>query len=218
LRRGWCCSTPNTPESGNAIILIIFCLSILSLFTSCKEYNLDIPQQLQCEALQQPLIYMPWREAYTSNSNEHNKEGCVFCNINNGKDIKNFVLARYNHNMIMLNLYPYSRGHILIVPYEHVARLTDLTINAQNELIWLIGKSVEILETVGKADGVNVGINFGTAAHASIPDHLHIQLVPRFKTEMKGFVQLIGQTRMVSWDLNKLFEEFRPAFQKLLEI
>jgi len=202
---------------NNYFVLKIFFLFIFSSFLLCAEYASEYPQQLQCAELKHPLIYMPWRESYQDKSDTPKKKGCVFCNINNGKDNKNFVLSRFEHNMVMLNLFPYTRGHLLIVPYEHVARLKDLSTEAQNELIWLIGKSVEILETIGKADGVNVGINFGAAAQASIPGHMHVQLVPRFKTEWKGFVQLIGQTRVVSWDLNKLFEEFQPAFKKLIE-
>jgi len=190
-------------------------VSIFCFLTLCGEYNSDVPCQLQCDELHEQLIYMPWRENYLNKSSESQKNDCVFCNIANGKDTINFVLGRYEYNIVMLNLYPYSRGHLLIVPCEHVARLTDLSTEAQQELIRLIGKSVEILETVGKADGVNVGINFGSAAHASIPDHMHVQLVPRFKTERRGFIQAIGKVRPISWDLNKLFEEFQPHFRNL---
>lgn len=128
----------------------------------------------------------------------------------------NLVLVRMQYSMVLLNLYPYTRGHLLIVPYDHVARIADLSLDAQHELVWLVGKSVTILETTGNADGVNIGINFGAAANASIPDHMHIQLVPRFKQEYWAFLQLVGETRVIFWDLNTLYKEFQPTFQALL--
>ena len=148
-------------------------------------------------------------------SSKKQKE-CVFCRIKREEDRKEFILARFKYHLVMLNLYPYSRGHLLIVPYDHVKRVDELSVEAQNELIWLIAKSVSILEKDTGADGVNVGMNLGRAARASIPDHLHVQLVPRFDKEFQGFLHIIGESCVVHWDLHKLFDELRSPFQELL--
>jgi len=198
------------------IVSIVVIFSMVATLTVCQEAA--YPQQAHYENLQKPILYLPWRESYTADIStvQLQKKVCPFCRIkNDDQDVHNLVLVRLEHCMVLLNLYPYTRGHLLIIPYDHVARITDLSLDAQHELMWLIGKSMIILETIGKADGVNVGINFGVAANASIPDHMHIQLVPRFKQEYWAFLNLIGESRVIFWDLNKLFEEFQPAFQAL---
>jgi len=189
-----------------------------SIFSEEPLIDSEYPMQIHYETMQRPVLYIPWREAYTVSSSDKQQmeKPCPFCRIkNDDEDTKNLVLARLDHTIVLLNLYPYTRGHLLIVPNEHVKRIGDLSLQCQAELIWLIGKSVDILETVGKADGVNVGINLGAAANASIPEHLHIQLVPRFNKEFWAFLQLIGESRVIFWDLHKLFEEFQPHFEQL---
>jgi len=167
-----------------------------------------------------PVLYMPWRELYNDasrkNLNKPIQKECPFCRMNNGNDDKNeLILARFKHNMVALNLYPYTRGHLLIIPYSHIKEVKDMNENEQKELIWFIGEAISILGSTLNADGVNVGINVGFASGASIPDHLHVQLVPRFQGESRSFIGIMEETRPVYWDLGKLYEELQPAFQNL---
>lgn len=194
-------------------------MSVLSLMVCATgivaQDASEPPLQATCPELQKPVMYFPWRERYVANTSIDQPKECVFCRIKGAKDRKEFILARFKHHMVMLNLYPYSRGHLLIVPYDHVKRIDELSVEAQNELIWLIAKSVSILEKDVHADGVNVGMNLGRAANASIPDHMHVQLVPRFNKESRAFLHLVSDISIIFWDMNKLFEELRSPFQEL---
>ena len=202
------------------LILVITASFIFSL----KGIEESCPIQAQDERLLRPVVYLPWREEHTVKTNlcdkmqQEEKKECVFCRIKKDDEIndkKNLVLGRFGHNMVLLNLFPYTRGHLLIIPNEHVKRINDLSLKAQTELMWLMGKSVSILEAVGKADGVNIGMNLGEVANASIPDHMHVQVVPRTVNDYNAFLQIIGEARVIFWDMNKSFEELQPFFQQL---
>ena len=194
----------------------LFLLSNVIIY--CADCNYD-------EALARPVMYMPAREErdkeyvkQQSRKDPTQQKVCPFCRMNNEHDDKtNFVLARYKNFMIALNLYPYSRGHLLILPYAHVNNITDLNPESLQELMALTYECVKVVQTVGKSDGVNVGINIGAAAGASVPDHLHMHIVPRFAFEGRSFVSCIAEARVIHWNLNALYEEFYPAFHAFQE-
>lgn len=173
------------------------------------------------ESYARPVLYMPAREARDKEllSQKTQKDPiqpkkCPFCRMNDEhEDKKNLVLARFTHFMVALNLYPYSRGHLLILPYQHVKNVTDLSPASFQELMTLICTCVKVVQTVGKADGINVGMNIGDSAGASITDHLHAHIVPRFAFEGKSFLNCIAEARVVSWNLNTLYDEFYAAFK-----
>jgi len=126
-------------------------------------------------------------------------------------------LGRFEHTIVVLNLFPIAKGQVLILPKKHVDSLEFLTTAARKELIEIITGVAEILRKEVSADGINVGINMGAAAGASKPDHLHIQVLPRFKNEHPAYIEKLGQTTVVCWDLNRLCRALRPAFDKFKE-
>ncbi len=161
------------------------------------------------------ILYAPWRDEYTGQE-EVPEEGCVFCiQLTHNTDEKYFILGRYKTMFIMLNRYPYNGGHILILPLEHIAHLEDLSQESQQELIYLISKSTSILKKELQAPGINVGMNLGKAAGAGIPSHLHAHVLPRW-TGDTNFLPTLGNVKQVSRNLETIYHQLRPIFQKIL--
>lgn len=144
-------------------------------------------------------LWSPWRYDYiTSNKRE---EGCVFCRIDREhKDAENYVVHRARLNFILLNLFPYTNGHLMIVPYEHQASLADAGETATTEMIELAKRAQVALEAEYHPDGFNIGMNLGSSAGAGVADHLHLHVVPRW-TGDANFVSIIGETRVLPEDL-----------------
>lgn len=165
-------------------------------------------------------LYAPWRTEYILHTGHkpvvsYAQEDCVFCKRMAAHDDSiHFILHRFEHHIVILNKYPYNTGHLLIVPYEHVPDLHDLSQEARDELMELITESVQILKKVLDAHAVNVGINLGKAAGAGIPAHLHIHLVPRWEGDT-GFLDTCAETKLVPVDLQQVFEQLKPYFQAL---
>lgn len=163
-------------------------------------------------------LYCPWRQKYTQSLREEQKssekKSCVFCNqFAQQEDEKNFFLHRYAHHVVMLNLYPYNAGHLLIVPYQHTSCL-EFDDEILLEHIQLVRASVTILTTVLKAHGCNVGINIGEVSGAGIPEHLHVHVLPRWKHDT-NFLGTLSDTKHISVDLVQLYHQLRPHFQAL---
>ena len=155
-------------------------------------------------------LYAPWRGTYIANKK---KSGCPFCTAQaSTHDAEHYVLKRYDHTLVLLNLYPYNPGHLLIVPSEHKAALHDFTPAVRTELIEITTKAVTILEHALQATGVNVGMNLGDkASGGSIPEHLHIHVVPRWQGDT-NFMPVIAHTKQLSVDLNTVFETLKKEF------
>jgi len=169
------------------------------------------------EKLKNSIIYAPWRDSYlyTEKETPHllSEKSCVFCAyIKQNNDKQKFILRRYKHYFVALNLFPYTKGHLLIIPYKHVKQLSDLSNEERHDLIDLISDSIDILNQTLKPDGINVGINLGKEAGASIPNHIHIHIVPRYRSNI-AFMQLIAEARVLSFDMNRLYEKLQPHFK-----
>lgn len=163
------------------------------------------------------IIYAPWRDNYLSAEKENpdllSKKPCVFCEyVKQNNDKQKFILQRYKHHFVILNLFPFTKGHLLIIPYQHVKQLSDLSNEERYDLIDLVSESIDILNQTLKPDGINVGINLGEEAGASIPNHLHIHIVPRYKN-IVGFMQLVGEARIIGFNMNCLYEKLQPYFK-----
>lgn|SRR3990167_7723378 len=163
----------------------------------------------------------PWRSKYTlnalnsrvdDNQNNFNKI-CPFCSQQKeGPDSKNYILARFNHCFVMLNLYPYNVGHVLIIPYRHVSSLDLLNQDEQHELIEVQSLCLQKLKSALRNQGFNIGMNVGhIAAGASIPDHLHVHIVPRWIGDT-GFLSAVAQTQIVGVDLSDLYDHLKKVF------
>jgi ATP adenylyltransferase len=158
-------------------------------------------------------LWSPWRSQYIASSGSSPSNSCIFCEIkaDPANDEKNFVVHRANHNLIVLNLYPYTTGHLLIVPYEHVGELDAASKAATDEMMDLTKRSQTVLREVYKPSGFNLGMNLGQAAGAGIVDHIHIHILPRWAGDT-NFMSTIGDTRVLPEDLPTTYEKLRGHF------
>jgi ATP adenylyltransferase len=159
-------------------------------------------------------LWSPWRSEYIdSGASDSKSEGCIFCYLqaNPEKDEANFVLHRASHNLIVLNLYPYISGHLLIVPYEHVSELDGASKETTDELMDLTKRSQTVLRQAYKPEGFNVGLNLGKPAGAGIADHIHIHIMPRWIGDT-NFMTTVGNTRVLPEDLTTTYQKLRNKF------
>ena len=126
-------------------------------------------------------------------------------------DEKNFVLHRGAHNFVVLNLYPYVSGHLLIVPYDHIGELDAAAKEITDELMDLTKRSETVLRDVYKPTGVNLGMNLGASAGAGIADHIHIHILPRWIGDT-NFISTVAETRVLSEDLKTTHLKLRDKF------
>ncbi|OGB97234.1 hypothetical protein A3F06_02495 [candidate division TM6 bacterium RIFCSPHIGHO2_12_FULL_36_22] len=158
-------------------------------------------------------MYAPWRTPYVKSITKPKDNDCVFCTtLNNHKaDRENFVLFRGKHCFVILNLYPYNAGHILILPNKHVSDLDDLTSKERTEMMELTNQATKIMKDRLKAKGINIGLNIGEVAGGGIPDHIHMHVLPRWPHDT-NFMPLIANTKLISVDLNDVYDLLKDQF------
>ena len=162
-------------------------------------------------------LYAPWRGSYINKKTSGNKkdDSCVFCTkLAENNDAQNFILRRFKHNAVILNLFPYNAGHLMVIPLEHKKRPVELRIDARQEFMELTSQSIAILEDDLNCDGINAGLNLGAAAGAGIPTHLHMHIIPRWAGDT-NFMPIIAQTKPISLNLNLVYEDLKPLFEKI---
>ncbi len=157
-------------------------------------------------------LWSPWRSEYIA-SGDANSEGCVFCVIKeaSGRDETNLVLYRGSFSFIVLNIYPYITGHLLIVPLDHVGELESAPKETTDEMMDLTKRSQRVLRDTYKPSGFNIGMNLGRVAGAGIADHIHIHVLPRW-TGDTNFMSTVGQTRVISEELTTTYRKLRDRF------
>jgi ATP adenylyltransferase len=162
-------------------------------------------------------LYAPWRGSYVRDSEREvdpdDISHCIFCRqFEQSCDSDNFIIRRFEHVAVILNIYPYNSGHILVVPYAHVPALPDLTPEARWELMQVISDSTQILHGALNNDGANVGINLGgKAAGGSVPGHLHVHVLPRWLGDT-NFLPTLADTKQISANLHEVYQQLREAF------
>jgi ATP adenylyltransferase len=156
-------------------------------------------------------LWTPWRYQYIT-TQEAEPGVCVFCTAGRSTDDQAcLVVHRAPHNFVILNRYPYTSGHIMVVPYDHVATLEDLSEETLGELILLARASERHLRAVYHPEGLNLGMNLGHSAGAGIAGHVHLHVLPRW-TGDTNFMTVVGETRVVPEDLQVTWEKLRRAF------
>lgn len=156
-------------------------------------------------------LWSPWRMRYLTGSKA---QGCILCDkLCEGRDRENLVVYRGRRAFICLNLYPYSNGHLLVSPYEHVPSLELLDDETQLDLMRLVTLGIRLLRQVMNPTGFNVGINIGRSAGAGVDDHVHIHVVPRWDGDT-NFMPVIGETRV----LPELLETTRDKLAAAVEV
>ena len=154
----------------------------------------------------------PWRSEYFSAK----KDSCVFCDvINSDDDDKNGVLFRAKHCFGIMNLYPYSPGHFMIIPNQHTDKIEELDEQTWFEMSKFVRLGVEILKKELYANGVNIGMNLGGAAGAGIAEHVHYHLVPRWSGDT-NFITTISDVRVNGTPFHPLFEKLKKAFSAVI--
>ncbi len=145
------------------------------------------------------------RKRYVS---KKHKSGCVFCRIaKRDKKTPKKEVYRNRNFMVVMNIFPYNRAHLEVVPMRHVYSITELSDTETLELFNLVKKTVKLIEAAYKPIGFNIGINIGEGGGASI-DHLHVQIVPRYKRET-GFMEIIADTRVMSESLDQTLAKLK---------
>jgi ATP adenylyltransferase len=155
-------------------------------------------------------LWSPWRMNYIMN---HDKDAdCVFCKAINQEDTpENLVIYRAAETFLILNRYPYTSGHLMVVPYAHIAQLEDLPAQTRAELMELAARSVQVLRVLYKPDGFNLGINVGEAAGAGIASHIHLHVVPRWAGDT-NFLSSLAQTRVLPENLSDSYRRIRKEW------
>jgi len=159
-------------------------------------------------------LWTPWRYQYVTKPEEKSAE-CIFCAAvaDTAHDRERLVVYRATHNLVMLNRYPYTSGHLMLVPHQHVASLRDVPDETLVELIRLARVAEIHLRTIYRPGGLNVGFNIGRSAGAGITDHLHMHALPRW-TGDTNFMTVIGETRVLPEDLEVTWDRVRDAFAR----
>src|SRR6186997_2106621 len=129
-------------------------------------------------------------------------------------DVEHLVIARRKNAFLMMNRYPYTVGHLMVVPYRKVAELSALGENEVIELWNLVVHAQVLLRTAVKAQGFNIGLNLGECAGAGVPDHLHVHIVPRWSGDT-NFMPVLGETRLLSEGLRSLYDKLIATQNKL---
>jgi ATP adenylyltransferase len=161
-------------------------------------------------------LWTPWRYQYISGATDEetrDDSACVFCRIaaDPSSDEKNFVLGRARHNFILLNLYPYTSGHLMIVPFAHLADLDALPKETTDELMDLAKRAQSILREAYHPEGMNLGINLGRAGGAGVANHVHLHALPRWVGDV-NYMTTVGETRVLPEDLPMTYKRLRGKF------
>ncbi|HEY9783997.1 MAG TPA: HIT domain-containing protein [Candidatus Obscuribacterales bacterium] len=158
------------------------------------------------------FIWTPWRYQYVATVDK--KTDCVFCRLpSEGDDRNNLILLRARLNYIVMNLYPYSSGHIMVVPFHHEASLAALDAETTHEMIELAKHAQRVLEAEYHPHGFNIGWNLGKAAGAGVQEHNHLHIVPRWHGDA-NFVSVLGETRILPEDLHATYDKLvKPLHQ-----
>ena len=158
-------------------------------------------------------LWAPWRIGYIlSNSKEH--RGCFLCEaLRQNEDRKTYILYRGKHSYVIMNLYPYNSGHLLVVPYAHVQDMNGLSTEELTDLLRCTQESVNVLKQNMNPEGFNIGINIGKSAGAGLPEHMHLQIVPRW-TGDTSYITVFDEARVMPELLDGTYERLRPYFEK----
>ncbi len=157
-------------------------------------------------------LWAPWRIEYVSAPKE---EGCIFCDKSKSEDDRNnLVLHRGQHAFVLMNLYPYNNGHLMISPYEHTSKPTEVGKLVLTEIMSMANHSMSILADTIKAEGFNFGANIGKAGGAGIEEHLHYHIVPRWNGDT-NFMPVIGNSKVMVEGLLETYDKMKPMFAEI---
>ncbi len=160
-------------------------------------------------------LWTPWRYQYIAGEKPSDaKDSCVFCALAaraSNLDAQNFILHRAEFNYIVLNIYPYTSGHIMIVPFAHISDLDAAAKETTDELMDLTKYCQTALRAIYHPHGFNLGMNLGRAAGAGVAGHIHLHILPRWSGDA-NFMTTVGETRVIPEDLTTTYEKLHSQF------
>lgn len=155
-------------------------------------------------------LWSPWRYQYITDTKP--LPGCVFCRLSQAdQDETNYIVYRGQYNFIILNIYPYITGHLLVIPFVHVALLSDLSKEISDEMMDLAKRCQQAILQEYKPQGFNLGMNLGQAAGAGVAEHIHLHLMPRWLGDI-NFTTTISETRVLPETLDSTYQRLKPYF------
>jgi len=155
-------------------------------------------------------LWTPWRMAFVGSSEP---VGCIFCaKTAEDRDEENLILHRGEHAFVLLNLYPYNSGHLMVAPYLHTGDLASLPAEVGIEILALAQRSVAALTAEYRPEGFNIGMSLGKIAGAGIPDHLHVHVVPRWGGDT-NFMPVTAETKVLPETLDQTYRRLKPRLE-----
>lgn len=154
-------------------------------------------------------LWTPWRYAYIASASR--EDGCIFCEaLAAGDDRKTLIIFRGSRNFIILNRFPYTSGHVMVVPNAHISDFAAAESDTLTEMMSLAQRVQSALESAYHPQGYNLGMNLGRAAGAGVTGHLHLHVLPRWSGDA-NFMTVVGETRVEPEDLDTTYEKLRKA-------
>jgi ATP adenylyltransferase len=153
-------------------------------------------------------LWTPWRYAYVTGAAQNS--GCIFCDLPEESDEQARIVHRGKDCYVVLNTYPYTNGHVMVVPYAHLDELDKLPTAAAQEMMALTQRMETVLRSLYRPDGINLGMNIGKAAGAGVAGHIHMHVLPRWVADA-SFLSVIGETRVLPETLEVTWERIRKA-------
>jgi len=159
------------------------------------------------------VIWAPWRMAYIKHARKPAR--CIFCvKARERRDAVNLLLHRGRHGFVMMNLFPYNSGHLMVAPYAHVKSPESLPADAALDLIRLTNLSLRALRAAIRPEGFNVGMNLGRVSGAGLDAHVHLHIVPRWNGDT-NFMPLFSETRVIPEHLRETYRKLRARFRRM---
>ena len=155
-------------------------------------------------------LWAPWRMEYISSTKSAGEKRCFLC-VSPDKDSESLVVGRKGTAFVIMNRFPYTNGHVMVVPVRHTGRVEELSDEESLDLMRLVRIMIPIFKEEFKVDGVNIGINVGRAAGAGLEEHTHIHMVPRWFGDT-NFMPVTGETRVISEHLTESYEKLKRKF------
>jgi len=161
-------------------------------------------------------LWAPWRIIYIRDIHQRKEATCVFCEAPKKNDEEVYIVYRGKHSYIIMNIYPYNTGHLLIAPYRHVAEIEKLKPYELWEMMLLTQAAVRGLKESLSPEGFNIGVNIGRSAGAGIDEHVHIHIVPRWLGDT-NFMPILGNTKIIPQWLKETYDSIKEPIRKWAE-
>lgn len=164
-------------------------------------------------------LWSPWRSNYIESFKEKQSgKGCIFCEALDKEiaDMNNLLVRKSANTLVMLNLYPYNNGHLMILPKRHFGSIEQITTEESHELIDEIILAEKVLQIVYRPQGFNIGANLGRAGGAGIEDHIHFHIVPRWNGDT-NFMPAIGEVKVISQELSETKKKLFAGYEEVLK-